>query len=247
MKFAPLLLAPLLAAAALSACSGQSGSGNDSAPAAPVAATAPPAGKQWTDVVSKTPEGYVVGNPNAPIKVVEYGSRLCPACRALATEGFAPLMKNYVAPGKISFEFREFLIHGASDLPPALIGGCGGPAPFFPMLEQMYANQNAFLDKLQALPKPVQDQIQAAKPQDAIRMLGEQMGIIDFAKQRGIPEAKARQCLSDMTRIDALTKQTQDKGADGTVTGTPTVIVNGTKVEGYGWADVEKALKRAGA
>jgi protein-disulfide isomerase len=50
-----------------------------------------------------------------------------------------------------------------------------------------------------------------------------------------------------MTRIDALTKQTQDKGADGTVTGTPTVIVNGTKVEGFGWADVEKALKRAGA
>ena len=35
--------------------------------------------------------------------------------------------------------------------------------------------------------------------------------------------------------------------ADGTVTGTPTVIINGTKVDGFGWADVEKALKRAGA
>ena len=49
MKFAPLLLAPLLAAAALSACSGQSGSGNDSAPAAPVAATAQPAGTHLDD------------------------------------------------------------------------------------------------------------------------------------------------------------------------------------------------------
>lgn len=243
MKFAPLLLAAL----ALAACSGQGSGGNDATAAAPVAAATPPAGQQWTDVVSKTAEGYVTGNPNAPIKMVEYGSRLCPACRALATEGYEPLMKNYVASGKVSFEFREFLIHGAPDLPPALIGGCGGPSPFFPLLEQMYANQTAFLDKLQAMSPALQQQIQAARPQDAIRMLGEQMGIVEFAKQRGIPEAQARQCLSDMTRVDALTKQTQDKGNDGTVTGTPTVLINGSKVEAIGWPDVEKALKRAGA
>jgi hypothetical protein len=59
-----------------------------------------PAGKDWTQVVSKTGEGFVMGNPNAPIKLVEYGSRLCPACGAFAREGYEPLTNDYVKSGR---------------------------------------------------------------------------------------------------------------------------------------------------
>ncbi len=241
MKIVPLFLA----AVALTACSGESG--NSSAPAAPVAAATAPAGTSWSTTTATTAEGYLLGNPNAPVKLVEYGSRLCPACRSLAESAYRPLIDQYVSTGKVSFEFREFLIHGIADLPPALLGQCAGTEPFFPILEQMYEAQPGFNDKLQALTPAQQQQMQAAKPADAIRMLARQMGLIDFMKQRGLPEARADQCLSDIALVDKLTKQTQDKGADGTVSGTPTVIVNGTKVDGIGWADVEKALKAAGA
>jgi protein-disulfide isomerase len=56
--------------------------GGGSAPSdQPAAKVAPPAGKAWQDVVVKTPEGgYLMGNANAPIKVVEYGSLSCPHC-----------------------------------------------------------------------------------------------------------------------------------------------------------------------
>jgi protein-disulfide isomerase len=77
--------------------------------------------------------------------------------------------------------------------------------------------------------------------------MAEQMGLIDFAKQRGIPEAKARQCLADMTQIDRWTKQTQDKSADGTVSGTPTLLINGKKVDAVTWGQLEQLLKAAGA
>lgn len=241
MKSAPLFLAVL----SLAACSGENG--NSSSPAAPVAAAAAPAGTDWKTTTAKTAEGYVLGNPNAPVKLVEYGSRLCPACRALATEAYRPLIDTYVASGKVSFEFREFLIHGAADLPPALLGQCAGPEPFFPILEQTYAAQPGFNDKLQALTPAQQQQLQAAKPTDAMRLLAQQMGLIDFMKQRGLPESRINQCLADTALIDKLTKQTQDRGADGTVSGTPTVLVNGKKVDGISWADVEKALKAAGA
>lgn len=237
-------LAFLLPLALLAACSGEQ---SPTASASPVAAQPAPAGRNWTETVSRTAEGYVMGNPNAPIKLVEYGSRLCPACGGLAREGYEPLVARYVTPGKVSFEFREFLIHGAADLPPALLGACGGTATFFPLLEQMYGSQQGFIDKWQAIPAVVQQRIQAARPQDAIVMFGEQMGMIDFVKQRGIPEAKARACLTDMGRIDALTKQTQDKGADGTVSGTPTLLINGAKVDGITWPALEQALKAAGA
>ncbi|WP_271299884.1 thioredoxin domain-containing protein [Sphingomonas sp. CV7422] len=230
---------------ALAGCSKEAGT--PSAPASPAAAVAAPAGQSWTETASRTAEGTIVGNPNAPIKLVEYGSRLCPTCGALAREGFAPLLEKYVKPGKVSFEYREFLVHGAPDLPPALLGNCTDASAFFPILEQMYQAQEGFNTKLQAMPAAMQQQLQSAKPVDAIRMMAEQMGLIDFAKQRGIPEAKARQCLGDMKQIDRWTKQTQDKSADGTVTGTPTLILNGKKIDALSWGQLEPLLKAAGA
>ncbi len=246
MKSRLLLLALPLA---LAACGGGNGDANSTAPAAsPLPAIAAPAGKDWTQVVSKTAEGYVMGNPDAPIKLVEYGSRLCPACGAFAREGYEPLTNTYVKSGKVSWEFREFLIHGAPDLPPALLGICAGEATFFPVLEQMYQSQQGFNDKLQAMSPAMQQQLQNAKPVDVIKALADQMDLINFVKRRGIPEAKARQCLSDMTQIDRLTKQTQDRGADGTVTGTPTFLLNGKPLKGaISWSDVQAALKNAGA
>lgn len=218
---------------------------------APVKAVAAPAGQDWTQTVAKTAEGYVMGSPAAPIKVVEYGSRLCPTCAAFANEGLQPLANNYVKAGKVSFEFREFLVHGPLDMPPALLGTCVGADPFYPLLEQMFQNQQSFEANLQKAGAVVQQQIQTAKPQDAFRLMGQAMGLVDFVKARGVPEAKALQCLSNIDEINRLTKQTQDKGpapGDGTVTGTPTFLINGKVATGViTWPAMEQALKRAGA
>ena len=249
MKLFATILSGALALS-LSACGG-AGAGN-TAQAAPVKAVAAPAGQDWTQVVAKTTEGYVMGNPDAPIKLVEYGSRLCPTCGAFANEGYQPLTDNYVKSGKVSFEFREFLVHGQIDVPPALLGTCVGAEPFFPLLEQMFQNQTAFGDALQKAGPAVQGQIQAAKPPEAFRLMGQAMGLVDFVKARGVPEAKANQCLTDMGEIDRLTKQTQGKGpapaGDGTVSGTPTFLINGKVADGViTWPAMEQALKRAGA
>ena len=240
MKTVAILSALLLS---LAACSG-SADGNVSVAAGPVEGKAAPAGQNWTEVVARTAEGYRMGNPDAPIRLVEYGSRLCPACRQFATESLPKVVERYVPTGKVSYEFREFLIHGAADLPPSLLGGCVGEGPFFAVMAAQYADQPKFVD---ALTPAFMQSIQALPPQQSIPAMAQQMGLIDFMKQRGLPEAKARACLTDARRIDALTKQTQDKGADGTVTATPTLILNGNKLDSFAWADVEKAFKAAGA
>ena len=243
------LVAAIFMALALAGCGG--GGGNTTA-AAPVAATAPPAGKDWTQVVAKTEQGFQMGNPAAPIKLVEYGSRLCPTCGAFANSGYAPLTENYVKTGKVSFEFREFLVHGPPDMAPALLGRCVGADAFFPMLEQMFANQTQFTGRWEHMPAAQQQQIMAAPPSDAFRLWAENMGLIDFVKERGLPEAQARACIANQAQIDQLTKQTQDNGpgpvGSGTVTGTPTFLINGTVADGViTWPAMEQALKRAGA
>ncbi len=232
---------------ALAACSGGDSS-NTTQAAAPVAAATAPAGQNWTETVVKTDEGFLMGNPNAPIKLVEYGARSCPTCGAFGREAFKPLTDTYVSTGKVSFEFRDFLVHGAPDVALTLLGQCGGTAPFFPILEQMYQNQNAFLDKLQTMPPAMQQSLANLAPTAVATKLAEHMGAIDFVKQRGIPEAKARACLADQKQLEIMAKPTENAMQSGTVTGTPTFLLNGKKMENVlSWSEMEKALKAAGA
>jgi len=244
MKFVyALALLPI----ALAGCSKED-SANSVTSVSPVAATPAPAGKNWSETVVKTEEGYRMGNPDAPIKLVEYGARSCPTCGAFGREAYKPLTDNYVSTGKVSFEFRDFLVHGASDVALTLLGQCGTVDSFFPLLEQTYQNQIAFLDKLQAMPQPAQAALQGKSPTQVATALAEQMGAIDFVKQRGIPEAKARACLADQKQLEIMAKPTEKAMQDGSVTGTPTFFLNGKVVEGaVTWADIEKALKAAGA
>lgn len=248
MKFA--IAFAILPLAALAACGSgdKSTTVNAAAPAAPVAAAAPPAGQDWENVVVATPEGgHRMGNPNAAIKLVEYGSRTCPTCGAFGREATRPLIDGYVKTGKVSFEFRDFLVHGAPDLSLALIGNCAGDAAFFPLLEQMYQNQNSYLDKLQSMSAATQKQLAAQTPSQALTTLANEMGMIEFGKQRGISETSAHACLTNQTKTDALVKITDDAGKSGTVTGTPTFLINGNKADAVSWGQLEPLLKAAGA
>lgn len=237
---------PLIALGLLSACGGGDGSSNGSA-AAPVANVTAPAGKNWTETVAVTPEGgYRIGNPDAAIKLVEYGSRTCPTCGAFGREGNEPLVRNYVSTGKVSFEFRDFAVHGAPDLAAAVLGRCNGTATFFPLLEAMYQDQSATLDRMQAIPQAEQARLQSIPPLQAVSAWADAAGYVDFVKQRGVPEAKARACLADKALLDQVVKITEEGGA--TVTGTPTFLLNGEKIENaVTWPQIEAALKGAGA
>ncbi|MDT8760319.1 DsbA family protein [Sphingomonas psychrotolerans] len=239
-------LLPLLA---LAACGGDGG--NASAPvtsSTPVANVAPPAGKQWTDVVSTTAEGgYVQGNPNAPIKLVEYGARMCPTCGRFDAEGVGPLREKYVSTGKVSYEFRDFPLHGAPDLAAALLNQCVGTEAFFPMLDRLFGNQESFLDKQQKLSPAVQQQLQTMTPAQAAALIADAMGMVEFVKQNGIPEAKARQCLADQAAIKRIADVYADAANNRGVTGTPSFFINGKQVEASVWAQLEPALQAAGA
>ena len=213
-----------------------------------VAAAPAAAGQDWTKTVSKTAEGgYVMGNPDAAVKLVEYGSRTCPTCGAFGQTATKPLQDNYIKTGKVSFEFRDFLIH-APDLGVAILGECAGPAPFFPILEEMFAGQSGFLTKMEATPPEFQQRLQGMSPSQQATAWVEYLGYLDFVKQRGVTEAQARACLADTARIDAVAKVSETGMRDQQVTGTPTFLLNGKKIDGaVSWPQVEQALKAAGA
>ena len=237
-----LALIPMLI---LAGCGGDEANGTieNSAPVANVAA---PAGTNWVAMVAKTPEGgYLQGNPNAPIKLVEYGSRSCPTCGRFAMEGVEPLREKYISTGKVSYEFREFFVH-PQDLGIALLGRCVPTETFFPILDAMYAAQPQFNERQTQVTEAMFQQIQAMPPLQAAGTWADVLGYTDFIKQRGVPEAKARQCLSDQAQLKTLADQMEAAAAKG-VSGTPSFFINDRKVNAAVWADVEPLLRAAGA
>lgn len=238
---------PLLAAAipALMIAGCGDGAGN-STNAAPVANVAAPAGTNWVETVNVSPEGgYVMGNPNAPIKLVEFGSRTCHVCAAFEEEGVEPLKEKYISTGKVSYEFRDFL-RNPVDIAGALIASCNGTAPFFPLTEQMMKGQDEIMAKVQAMDPAAQQRIATLPPAQQFSAFAEAAGLIDWAKQRGVAEPKLRQCLADTAKADALVAATTRDAEEFEIQGTPTFLINGSKVDGTSWAQIEPQLKAAG-
>ncbi len=244
------LVSASLVVLALAACN--QGAGNSSTPTAQVAAVPPPAGKAWADIVALTPEGGVMqGNPGAPVKLIEYGSRACPVCARFAEDGLGALRAGPIAQGRLSYEFRDYPVHGALDLAPIVLGKCAAPEAQFPLIDQMLANQPTLLANEQAASAAVR-QVQAADPgvtpARIATIYADQLGYLSFVTQRGLPEAKARACLADPKNYAAI--ESRFKAANDTfnVSGTPTFIVNGSVVpNASSWDALKPALAAAGA
>jgi protein-disulfide isomerase len=52
--------------------------------------------------------GLSMGDPNAPVKVVEYADFQCPSCRLFFETSEAAIEANYVATGKVYYTFHPF-------------------------------------------------------------------------------------------------------------------------------------------
>ncbi len=234
---------------ALAACN-STASDNAATPAAsgPVAAIAPPAGTDWQSTVTATPEGgFRMGNPNAPIKLIEYASLTCPHCAAFSQESSEALKSKYVASGKVSYEFRSYLLHG-QDLMATMLVECGGPTPFFSIIEATYAQQQDWIGKLIALPPTEQQRLQSLPVSAQASALASASGLDQLVAMRGVPKEAIAQCLADPKKPDALLKVRDEANAKFNITGTPTFIINGRVVENVaGWKELEPELRAAGA
>ncbi|GAC1419864.1 MAG: DsbA family protein [Novosphingobium sp.] len=251
MKFTParFLLLAAIPALALTGCNKSGDTGTSAGPVPTSAAALPkataPAGKAWSDVVEITPDGgYRMGNPDAPIKLVEYGSLSCPHCAHLAEEGFNPLVNDYVGSGRVSYEYRSFAIH-AVDVPLTMLAQCADKGAFFALVDQLYANQPALLDRAQ---KGEAAANAAAKLPDNQRFIAisDAMGFTDFFAQRGVPKPQAEKCLAQNKTATDIAMRAQNWGNKG-VDSTPTLFINNRKIEGATWAEVKTALQNAGA
>lgn len=248
MTLARLLSLPLLALAPLmlTACDDAATTDGAAASGEPLPAIAAPAGTQWVDTVTVTPEGgYMIGNPDAPLKLVEYASHTCSHCATFAKTGKEPLKNEYVATGVVSFEQREVFLN-PFDVVIAGLAQCGAKEQMQPLSDQVWQNLESVFAGLQGNPQAVQAAAQLPIDQ-RFAAIAEVTGLLEFFAARGLSADQGRACLSDGAKIEALVKTTEANSAKDNITGTPTFFLNGQRLEGTTWEVIEPQLQRAGA
>ncbi len=140
---------------------------------------------------------HVLGDPDAPITVLEYGDFECPYCAAAA-----PILRRLVeeSGGRVRLVFRHFPI--ASTHPHALTAAlaaeaAGAQGAFWPMHDLLFARQDRLDDA-------------------ALRAYAEELGL-DGSRVVG----EAAQQFADKVEADFAT------GLEDEVAGTPTVVIDG--------------------
>lgn len=242
LRFA--LAAPL--ALALAACGGDTGEAEVGAlEGEPIAAIPAPEGSSWLETASKTAEGgFVIGNPDAPIKLVEFASHTCGACAYFAETGSAPLQQDYVSTGVVSYEIRP-LLRDPLDVTISALAQCGAPESFHALSDQAWAALPSFGEALQA--SGAYESAMAAPPEQRFLLLAQGAGLIDFFASRGLSADQARTCLADTAKIEEMANTSRAAADAAKVTGTPTFFLNGNRIEENQWAALEPILQRAGA
>jgi protein-disulfide isomerase len=237
------LLAAAAALLASAACDAQqeTATGN----AAPIEAVAPPAGGDWSRMITQTAEGgFLMGNPNADVKLVEFGSMTCPHCAEFAETGYETLVNNYVKTGRVSYEFRNF-VRDPLDITLSLVARCGGSERFFPLTDAMFASQREFFERVQSAPTDRQQALAQLPPAQQFAGFAELAGLQQWAAQRGVPPARQQQCLSNQAEIDRLVQMNSD-AAQFNIPGTPAFLINGELAENASaWNALEPQIREA--
>ena len=200
--------------------------------------------RDWSKVVNVTREGgFAMGNPDAKVKLVEYGSLACPHCRHFEETGFRPLVQGYVRTGQVSYEFRNLLLNGP-DISVSLLTRCAGPANFFPMSALVYATQPQWEDRLEKMSDADKSALEKMTDEQRILRFAQIGGMPAMAMRFGLNPARVRQCLTDKNGLQRLLAITQTANQQG-IHRTPTFIINGKASDAATWEQLEPELKKA--
>ena len=166
------------------------------------------------------PTDFSLGDPNAPVKMVEYASFTCPHCADFHEAVFKDLKRDYIDTGKVHFTLRE-VYFDRYGLWAAMVARCGGEMRYFSIHDALFSNQKEW-----------------AASDDPTVVVN---NLKTIAVAAGMDGATVDTCLKDGPMAEALIKRFETNMAADGVEGTPTIFINGAKHSNMPYADL-KAL-----
>jgi protein-disulfide isomerase len=153
-------------------------------------------------------EGMVLGDPKAPVELIEFGDLQCPVCKGYSEEILPAIIEKQVKNGQAKIEFRNFTIIGPQSPPAgaaALAAGVQGRG--WNYVELFYRNQG--------------DENSGYVTDEFLKAVAQGAGVKNLSKWQS-----ERQKL--LPEVEKTTAEAEKLG----FTGTPSFAVKGPKSNG---------------
>lgn len=151
---------------------------------------------------------HAIGDPNAPVTIIEYASLSCHHCAEFHAETLPALKARYIDTGKVRLVLRDFPLE-QNALTAAMIAHCSGPERYPLFVDVFFKRQDGWSH--------------AKDPRTALTQL---------AMVGGMGKETVEACLSDTALEEAiLQRRLQGQSMYG-VRSTPTFVINGRVFSG---------------
>ncbi len=178
------------------------------------------AGAARAEALEIFPDDRILGPADAPITIIEYSSLTCPHCATFHAGALPKIKETWIADGRARLVFRHFPLD-AMALRAAAVADCIEGERFFGFLDLLFKSQNRW-----------------ARSNPPLKALGQ------LARLAGMSQEKFDACANDEAQMDRILERRQDGAQTYDVRSTPTLIINGRKVEGaLDFENFEKIFK----
>lgn len=157
-----------------------------------------------------------LGDPNAPVTIVEFSDYQCPFCLRHFQETMPQLKTEYMDTGRVYYVFKDFPIASLHPVAARIAeaarcaGEMGGSDGYWQAHDSLFNNR----DQLTDLPQPDLDET-----------------LVGLTNEIAIDETAMRECLASNRYADAVNADLAE-GQQLGVTGTPAFFINGYPLSG---------------
>ncbi|EKV32590.1 Periplasmic thiol disulfide interchange protein DsbA [Caenispirillum salinarum AK4] len=162
-----------------------------------------------SDLATKEYQERVMGDPDAPVTILEYSSLTCGHCANFHADVLPEVKEKYIETGKAKLVFRDFPLDPLAAAA-ALVARCVPEQNYFPFLETLFAGQENWT--------------RSQEPLKAIQ---------GYARLAGLSAEGLEACLNNEGLFNTIQQVKQEGQQEYGISGTPTLIVNGEVLPAY--------------
>lgn len=168
-----------------------------------------PAQAQTANAALISDNDRLLGDPEAPVTILEYSSLTCPHCASFHTQTLPQVKEEWIDTGKAKLVYRHFPLDRLA-LYAAMTASClPTDRAYFAFLDVLFKTQD-----------------QWSRAQDPMGELGA------MARTAGLGQEKFEACVADQDLADSILQQRLDGSQAFDIQATPTFVINGKKVSG---------------
>jgi protein-disulfide isomerase len=148
-----------------------------------------------------------IGDPKAPVTMIEYASASCPHCAEFHMQIWPGLKKDYVDTGKVRFILREFPTD-QSALGAFMLARCLPEDKYYEAIDMMFLQQKFWR------PNP-------------------KVELFRIVSELGLSEEKAEACIKQPELAKNIVAVRESAIKDFGIKGTPSFFINGKFIDGH--------------